>query len=102
MVEQAQEIVSDPKLMLHRGEILSGVANRVSGDERRGIANAYGQPGTYMNRDCRLSTPYQGTGRCNLSTSVKYQDTGRSIGHVSVFMGRICVLSAYMHYERHW
>lgn len=56
-----------------RGEILSGEATRVPGDERRGIANAYGQRGTYMNCDYRMTTPYQGTGTCNLSTGAQYQ-----------------------------
>ena len=32
----------------YKGEILSGEATRVPGDERRGLANAYGQRGTYM------------------------------------------------------
>jgi hypothetical protein len=57
----------------YRGEILSGEATRVPGDERRGIANAYGQRGTYMSCDYRMTTPYQGTGTCNLSTGAQYQ-----------------------------
>jgi hypothetical protein len=57
----------------YRGEILSGEATRVPGDDRRGIANAYGQRGTYMNCDYRMTTPYQGTGTCSLSTGAQYQ-----------------------------
>jgi hypothetical protein len=57
----------------YRGEILSGEATRVPGDDRRGIANAYGQRGTYMSCDYRMTTPYQGTGTCNLSTGAQYQ-----------------------------
>jgi hypothetical protein len=57
----------------YKGEILSGEATRVPGDERRGLANAYGQRGTYMNCDYRMTTPYQGTGTCNLSTGAQYQ-----------------------------
>jgi hypothetical protein len=57
----------------YRGEILSGEATRVPGDERRGIANAYGQRGTYMNCDYRMTTPYQGTGTCSMSTGAQYQ-----------------------------
>ncbi len=57
----------------YRGEILAGEATRVPGDERRGIANAYGQRGTYMSCDYRMTTPYQGTGTCNLSTGAQYQ-----------------------------
>jgi hypothetical protein len=45
----------------------------VPGDERRGLANAYGQRGTYMSCDYRMTTPYQGTGTCSLSTGAQYQ-----------------------------
>jgi hypothetical protein len=57
----------------YKGEILSGEATRVPGDERRGLANAYGQRGTYMSCDYRMTTPYQGTGTCSLSTGAQYQ-----------------------------
>jgi hypothetical protein len=57
----------------YKGETLSGEATRVPGDERRGLANAYGQRGTYMSCDYRMSTPYQGTGTCSLSTGAQYQ-----------------------------
>jgi hypothetical protein len=57
----------------YRGEILSGEATRVPGDDRRGLANAYGQRGTYMSCDYRMTTPYQGTGTCSLSNGAQYQ-----------------------------
>ena len=57
----------------YRGEILSGEATRVPGDDRRGLANAYGQRGTYMSCDYRMTTPYQGTGRCSFSNGAQYQ-----------------------------
>lgn len=57
----------------YKGEILSGEATRVPGDERHGLASAYGQRGTYMSCDYRMSTPYLGTGTCNLSTGAQYQ-----------------------------
>ena len=57
----------------YRGETLAGEATRVPGDDRRGIANAYGQRGTYMNCDYRMTTPYQGTGTCNMSNGAQYQ-----------------------------
>jgi hypothetical protein len=57
----------------YRGEILSGEATRVPGDERRGLANAYGQRGTYMSCDYRMTTPFQGTGTCSLSNGAQYQ-----------------------------
>ena len=56
-----------------KGEILSGEATRVPGDERHGLANAYGQRGTYMSCDYRMSTPYLGTGTCKLSNGAQYQ-----------------------------
>ena len=57
----------------YRGEILTGEATRVPGDDRRGLANAYGQRGTYMSCDYRMTTPYQGTGTCSLSNGAQYQ-----------------------------
>jgi hypothetical protein len=57
----------------YKGEVLSGEATRVPGDERRGVANAYGQRGTFMSCDYRMTTPYQGTGTCSLSTGAQYQ-----------------------------
>jgi hypothetical protein len=57
----------------YRGEILTGEATRVPGDDRRGVANAYGQRGTYMSCEYRMTTPYQGTGSCSLSNGAQYQ-----------------------------
>ncbi len=57
----------------YNGEILSGEATRVPGDDRRGVAHAYGQRGTYMSCDYRMTTPYQGTGTCSLSTGAQFQ-----------------------------
>jgi len=58
--------------LVYQGETLVGEATRVTGDERAGIANAYGQRGTYMNCSYRMTTPYQGTGTCTLSTGATY------------------------------
>ena len=57
----------------YRGEILTGEATRVPGDDRRGVAHAYGQRGTYMTCDYRMTTPYLGTGSCSLSNGAQYQ-----------------------------
>jgi len=57
----------------YRGEILTGEATRVPGDDRRGVANAYGQRGTFMSCEYRMTTPYQGTGSCKLSNGAQYQ-----------------------------
>ncbi len=59
--------------MDYKGELLSGEATRVSGDERRGVASAYGPRGTYMSCEYRMNTPYQGAGTCTLSTGALYQ-----------------------------
>ena len=57
----------------YRGEILTGEATRVPGDDRRGMASAYGQRGTFMSCEYRMTTPYQGTGTCTLSNGAQYQ-----------------------------
>ena len=55
------------------GEVLVGEATRVPGEDSAGLANAYGQRGTFMNCEYRMTTPYQGTGTCHLSTGALYQ-----------------------------
>jgi hypothetical protein len=57
----------------YRGEILSGEATRVSGDERKGVASAYGQGGSYMSCEYQMNTPYQGAGTCTFSNGARYQ-----------------------------
>jgi len=57
----------------YRGEILVGEATRVPGDDRSGVANAFGDRGTYMNCTYRMTTPYQGTGTCNFSNGARYE-----------------------------
>jgi hypothetical protein len=59
--------------MDYKGELLSGEATRVSGDERRGIASAYGPRGTYMSCEYRMTSAYQGAGTCTMSTGAQYQ-----------------------------
>jgi hypothetical protein len=54
------------------GEVLTGEATRVSNEDRRGIASAYGSKGTIMSCDYQMTTPYQGTGECRLSTGATY------------------------------
>ena len=58
--------------LVYQGETLVGEATRVPGDDRAGVANAYGQRGTYMNCSYRMTSPYQGTGTCTLSTGATY------------------------------
>jgi hypothetical protein len=57
----------------YRSDTLVGEATRVPGDDRRGVAHAYGQHGTYMTCDYRMTTPYMGTGTCSLSNGAQYQ-----------------------------
>ncbi|MDQ6916540.1 MAG: hypothetical protein M3023_01820 [Pseudomonadota bacterium] len=59
----------------YRGELLVGEATRSPSDRdgRRGVASAYGQRGTYMSCEYRMTTPYQGIGTCSLSSGALYQ-----------------------------
>ena len=57
----------------YQGELLAGEATRVSGDERKGVANAYGPRGTYASCEYQMHTSTQGAGLCNFSNGAKYQ-----------------------------
>ena len=57
----------------YAGEMLVGEATRVAGDDHAGLANAYGQRGTFMNCKYRMTTPYQGIGTCDVSNGARYQ-----------------------------
>jgi hypothetical protein len=57
----------------YMGEVLVGEATRVSNEERRGVASAYGNKGTYMSCEYQMTTPYQGTGECTFSNGAIYQ-----------------------------
>jgi hypothetical protein len=57
----------------YRGELLSGEATRVSGDERRGVASAYGSRGTYVSCEYQMSSPQQGAGTCSFNNGARYQ-----------------------------
>lgn len=57
----------------YRGEVLVGEATRVSGEERKGVASAYGQRGTYMSCEYQMNTPLQGAGTCMFSTGARYK-----------------------------
>ena len=59
--------------MDYQGELLSGEATRVPGNVRRGVANAYGSRGTFMNCEYTMTSPYQGAGTCTMSTGARYQ-----------------------------
>ena len=60
-------------LVDYQGEVLSGEATRVSGEERKGVASAYGQGGSYMSCEYQMNSPYQGAGTCTFSNGARYQ-----------------------------
>jgi hypothetical protein len=57
----------------YAGEVLTGEATRVSGDERKGIASAWGQSGSFMSCEYQMHTPLQGAGTCNFSDGARYK-----------------------------
>ena len=57
----------------YAGELLTGEATRVSGDERKGIASAYGPSGSFMSCEYQMHTPMQGAGTCNFSNGARYK-----------------------------
>lgn len=57
----------------YQGESLMGEATRISNDERRGIASAYGSRGTFARCDYQMSSPYKGAGTCTFSNGASYQ-----------------------------
>lgn len=58
--------------LVYAGEQLTGEATRVQGDTRRGIANAYGGRGTFMNCQYQMNSPTLGSGACTLSNGGRY------------------------------
>src|SRR5512139_3759905 len=54
------------------GEILTGEATRVSNDERRGVASAYGSSGSFMSCEYQMNNPRQGAGTCTFSNGARY------------------------------
>lgn len=57
----------------YQGEVLVGEATRVSHDDKRGVASAFGNQGTYMSCEYQMTTPYQGTGDCTFSNGAAYK-----------------------------
>lgn len=54
-------------------EVLTGEATRVSNDERKGIASAYGSSGAFMSCEYQMSGPQQGAGTCSFSNGARYK-----------------------------
>jgi len=57
----------------YQGETLVGEATRVSNDERRGIASAYGPRGMFARCEYQMSNPQLGAGNCTFSNGAQYQ-----------------------------
>lgn len=57
----------------YRGDLLSGEATRISSDERRGVASAYGTGGLSMSCEYQMMHPRQGAGTCTFSNGARYQ-----------------------------
>lgn len=57
----------------YQGETLTGEATRQGGDEKRGMASAYGSGGMFMQCEYLMNTPTQGSGSCIFSNGAKYQ-----------------------------
>ena len=57
----------------YAGELLTGEATRVSGDERKGIASAYCPSVSFMSCEYQMHTPMQGAGTCNFSNGARYK-----------------------------
>ena len=57
----------------YNGDILSGEATRVSNDERRGIASAFGPGGLSMSCEYQMMSQRQGAGTCTFSNGARYQ-----------------------------
>ena len=54
-------------------EVLIGEATRVSNDERKGIASAYGSSGSFMSCEYQMNHPHQGAGTCTFSNGARYK-----------------------------
>ena len=54
-------------------EVLTGEATRVSNDERKGIASAYGSSGSFMSCEYQMNNPRLGAGTCTFSNGARYK-----------------------------
>lgn len=56
----------------YQGETLVGEATRVSNDERRGVASAYGPRGMFARCEYQMSSAFLGAGTCAFSNGAQY------------------------------
>jgi len=59
--------------LAYKGEQMIGEATRVSGEERKGVASAWGSNGTFMSCEYQMSSPMRGAGTCAFSDGANYQ-----------------------------
>lgn len=59
--------------LTYKGELMVGEATRVSGDDRKGLATAWGPSGAFMTCEYQMSAPVRGAGNCNFSDGARYQ-----------------------------
>jgi len=59
--------------LTYRGEMMTGEATRVVGEERKGMANAWGANGAFMSCEYQMSAPVRGAGTCIFSDGARYQ-----------------------------
>lgn len=57
----------------YRGETLIGEATWVSGDDRKGVASAWGANGSFMSCEYQMSSLVRGAGNCIFSDGARYQ-----------------------------
>jgi hypothetical protein len=57
----------------YAGELLTGEATRVSGDDRKGVASAWGPSGSFMSCEYQMHTALQGAGTCTFSNGARYK-----------------------------
>jgi hypothetical protein len=57
----------------YRGETLTGEATRVSGEDRKGVASAWGPNGSFMSCEYQMASLVRGAGTCHFSDGARYQ-----------------------------
>lgn len=59
--------------LAYKGENLIGEATRVSGEDRKGLATAWGPSGSFMTCEYQMASLVQGAGICAFSDGARYQ-----------------------------
>lgn len=59
--------------LAYKGENMVGEATRVSGEDRKGVATAWGPSGSFMTCEYQMASLVQGAGTCSFSDGARYQ-----------------------------